>query len=52
MGNASCTNCSQCKGDDGEHAEILTVDNKVGHNFINPFSRFSTAQPSYRLIKW
>ena len=32
MGNANCTNCSQCRGDDGEHAEILTVDNKVSKN--------------------
>ena len=28
MGNA-CTNCSACKGDMGENAEVLTVDNKV-----------------------
>jgi len=28
MGNA-CTNCSACKGDEGENGEILTVDNKV-----------------------
>lgn len=28
MGNA-CTNCSQCKGDDGESNEMLTVDHKV-----------------------
>lgn len=28
MGNA-CTNCSACKGDQGENGEILTVDNKV-----------------------
>lgn len=34
MGNANCTNCSQCRGDDGEHAEILTVDNKVSKQSI------------------
>jgi len=28
MGN-TCTNCSQCKGDNGENSEVLTVDNKV-----------------------
>jgi len=44
MGNASCTNCSQCKGDDGEHAEILTVDNKVSENSFKLFYRLSTEQ--------
>lgn len=29
MGN-TCTNCSQCKGDNGENSEVLTVDNKYG----------------------
>ena len=28
MGN-TCTNCSQCKGDNGESNEVVTVDNKV-----------------------
>ena len=37
MGNA-CTNCSQCKGDDGESNEMLTVDHKVSF-FALIFSR-------------
>ena len=28
MGNA-CTNCSACKGDNGENSEIITVDKSV-----------------------
>ena len=37
MGNA-CTNCSQCKGDNGENSEVLTVDNKVWFIFTPIFN--------------
>ena len=38
MGN-SCTNCSACKGDNGENSEVLTVDHKVGLiNYLFIFS--------------
>ena len=38
MGNA-CTNCSACKGDEGENGEILTVDNKV--SFYNQLTQLT-----------
>ena len=39
MGN-TCTNCSQCKGDNEVSGEVLTVDNKVSDHIallLNPF---------------
>lgn len=43
MGN-TCTNCSQCKGDNGENSEVLTVDNKVSKLLLfqsSIYSRYS-----------